>query len=593
MTNKTTDVDKSMTTVISQRKITDSEIDWEQWQGHPLLKRIYAARNVSSLNALDLNLNKLFSYKSLKQIDRATKLLFEVMQQQAKIIIIGDFDTDGATSTALVMEVMRAFGHPHIDYLVPNRFDFGYGLSPEIVDVAAQQTPQLIITVDNGIANHVGVDRANELGIQVIITDHHLPADTLPAAAAIVNPNVTGDEFPSKALAGVGVAFYLMSALRAHLVEQNWFDRHDLEVPNLGKWLDLVAVGTVADMVPLDENNRRLVIQGLKRIRAGQCRPGIKSLLELAKKKLSTTSAMDIGFAIGPRLNAAGRLDDMSIGIQCLMATEEFEARAFAVELDQLNLLRREIETSMQQEAMTIVTELVKSNTQLSCLPDAFCLFHQQWHQGVVGLVASRIKEKFHRPVIAFAREEQIEDCHILKGSARSIPGIHIRDALVWIDANYPALIIKFGGHAMAAGLSLASDNLSRFERALSEAVSVQLGDKTITNIIETDGELAAEWMDLKIVKLLADAGPWGQQFPEPNFEGYFEVIQQRIVALKHLKLLLKNSNNDYIDAIAFNIDAEKWQQPAKKVHIVYRPDMNEFRGETKLQLMIQHIEIA
>ncbi len=579
-----------MTTIVSQRKIPESSLDWSGWQGHPLLKRIYAARKIQSFEALDLELSQLLKFQSLHQIDQAVELLYKTMQHNHKIIIVGDFDTDGATSTALMMELMQAFGHDNIDYLVPNRFDFGYGLSEEIVEVAAKDKPELIITVDNGIANHAGVEKANSLGISVLITDHHLPAETLPAAAAIVNPNVEGDEFPSKALAGVGVAFYLMLALRAYLKEKNWFEARHISVPNLGNWLDLVAVGTVADMVPLDDNNRRLVAQGLKRIRAGLCRPGIKALLELAKKNLKRTSAMDIGFAIGPRLNAAGRLDDMSIGIQCLMEKEHSTARTFAVELDQLNLMRREIETSMQQEAVAIVKQLLGSEN-FSILPDALCLYHPQWHQGVVGLVASRIKEKFHRPVMAFAKEDQTEHCKLLKGSARSIPGIHIRDALVWVDAQNPGLIIKFGGHAMAAGITLAKENLARFEQALKLAVREQLGEQEITNKIETDGELEPEWMNLEIANLLAESGPWGQHFPEPNFEGVFEVVQQRIVGVKHLKLILKNSLGQMIDAIAFNIDPSKWQQVAEKIKIVYRPDINEFRGETRLQFIVQHLE--
>ncbi|HFB63976.1 MAG TPA: single-stranded-DNA-specific exonuclease RecJ [Aeromonadales bacterium] len=589
-----------MTTIVSQRKIPQASLDWSQWPGHPLLKRIYAARKIQSFEALDLELSQLLKFKSLQQIDQAVELLYKIMQQDGLIIIVGDFDTDGATSTTLVMEIMQAFGHNAIDYLVPNRFDFGYGLSEEIVEVAARDAPALIITVDNGIANHAGVAKANSLGIPVLITDHHLPAETLPQAAAIVNPNVEGDEFPSKALAGVGVAFYLMLALRAYLKEKNWFEERNISMPNLGMWLDLVAVGTVADMVPLDENNRRLVAQGLKRIRAGQCRPGIKALLELAKKNLKRTSAMDIGFAIGPRLNAAGRLDDMSIGIQCLMEKDPSAARAFAVELDQLNLMRREIETSMQQEALTIVNQLLASEN-FSILPDALSLFHPEWHQGVVGLVASRIKEKFHRPVIAFALEGSSESDPsknkpgdggaMLKGSARSIPGVHIRDALVWVDTQHPGLIAKFGGHAMAAGLTLAKENLAVFEQALKGAVREQLGEEEITNKIETDGELEPEWMNLETANLLAESGPWGQHFPEPNFDGIFEVVQQRIVGVKHLKLVLKNNLNQYIDAIAFNIDPAKWQQVAEKVRIVYRPDINEFRGETKLQFMVQYIE--
>jgi len=576
-------------TKIIQRKLPVSIFDWN---GHPLLHQLYASRGVSNEQELDLELKSLLSYQSLSNIDTAVEALYQVMQAKEKLIIIGDFDADGATSTALVMEIMQSFGHHNIDFLVPNRFDFGYGLSPQIVEVAAQQSPKLLLTVDNGIANHSGVVRANELGIEVVITDHHLPAETLPEAVAIVNPNLKNDKFPSKALAGVGVAFYLMSALRAQLIKNNWFEENSIAVPNLANWLDLVAVGTVADMVPLDVNNRRLVAQGLKRIRLGRCRPGITSLLELAKKNPHRVTAIDIGFGVGPRLNAAGRLEDMSIGIKCLMAIDAIEARRLAVELDQLNLMRREIEAGMQQEALKIVSEILESDKTLSSndLPDSLSLFHPEWHQGVVGLVASRIKEKFHRPVFAFAKENSDLDTGILKGSGRSIPGIHIRDALVWVDANYPELIQKFGGHAMAAGLSLANNNLEQFTSALEEAVRVQLGNNEICNEIFTDGSLDDQFMNLEIAQLLADAGPWGQTFPEPEFEGVFSVIQQRIVGERHLKLVLESEQKTLIDAIAFNIDPDIWQQAAEKVHCVYKVDINEFRGETKLQFLIGNI---
>jgi single-stranded-DNA-specific exonuclease len=583
----------NQTTKIIQRNFPQKKFEWK---GHPLLHQLYAARGVSNAGDLNLELKSLLSFQSLSNIETAVVALYEVMQAKEKLIIIGDFDADGATSTALVMEIMQAFGHSNIDFLVPNRFDFGYGLSPQIVDVAAQQKPKLLLTVDNGIANHSGVARANELGIGVVITDHHLPAETLPDAVAIVNPNLKGDEFPSKALAGVGVAFYLMSALRAHLIKNNWFEINNITQPNLANWLDLVAVGTVADMVPLDVNNRRLVAQGLKRIRLGRCRPGITSLLELAKKNPRRVSAIDIGFGIGPRLNAAGRLEDMSIGIRCLMATEEMEARKIAVELDQLNLMRREIEAGMQHEALKIVAALISEmgggDDLISSkkLPDSLSLYHPEWHQGVVGLVASRIKEKYHRPVIAFAKENSDEDSGILKGSARSIPGIHIRDALVWVDANYPQMIQKFGGHAMAAGLSLAEKNLQEFTNALAEAVRVQLGKDDICNEIFTDGILDDKFINLETAQILADAGPWGQTFPEPEFEGEFKVIQQRIVGERHLKLVLESEQNTLIDAIAFNIDPDKWQLAAEKVHCVYKVDINEFRGETKLQFLVGNI---
>ncbi len=579
-------------TQITQRKQPEKFFDWD---GHPLLHQLYAARGVTDAKDLDLSLKSLLNYQTLSNIEKAVESLYILMQSKQKLIIIGDFDADGATSTTLVLEIMRAFGHHNIDFLVPNRFDFGYGLSVDIVEVAAQQNPSLLLTVDNGIANHAGVNRANELGIDVVITDHHLPAETLPQAKAIVNPNLKDDQFPSKALAGVGVAFYLMSALRAYLIEQNWFEENAIAIPNLANWLDLVAVGTVADMVPLDVNNRRLIAQGLQRIKLGRCRPGITALLELAKKNPRRVSATDIGFGIGPRLNAAGRLEDMSIGIQCLLATDPLQARKLAVELDQLNLMRREIESSMQQEALILVNDLIKNGSiaemqTKATLPDALSLFHPQWHQGVVGLVASRIKEKYHRPVIAFAKENNELDNGILKGSARSIPGVHIRDALVWVDANYPNMILKFGGHAMAAGLSLESQHLEQFTQALEKAVRVQLGNKDICNEIFTDGKLDEEFINLQTAQLLSTAGPWGQTFPEPEFEGVFGVVQQRIVGERHLKLVLETEQKRLVDAIAFNVDPKLWQQAAEKVHCVYKVDINEFRGETKLQFLVGNI---
>ncbi len=574
-------------------KMSRREIPSElfSWQGNELLHQLYAARGISNADELNMGLDKLLPYHSLSNIQLAVDLIFEVMKSAERIIIVGDFDVDGATSTCLMMEVFRAFGHQNIDYLVPNRFDFGYGLSPEIVEVAAESKPDLVITVDNGIANIAGVEKANALGIKVIITDHHLPPDVLPDAAAIVNPNLVDDQFPSKNLAGVGVAFYLLLALRAKLKQENWFELQKIPVPNLANWLDLVAVGTVADMVPLDLNNRRLVEQGLRRIRAGQCRSGIRMLLELSKRNIARLTAIDIGFVIGPRLNAAGRLDDISVGIQCLMASEPSTAKRLAVELDELNLARREIEADMQAEALAQVSLLV-NDLGAKQLPLAFCLFKEHWHQGVVGLVASRIKEHFHRPVFAFAREnEQDKNNTNLKGSGRSVAGVHIRDALVWVDTHHPQLMTKFGGHAMAAGLTLSEHHLTDFEKALNCAINIQLGDNTLTHEIVTDGALDDKWLNLGAAQTLSTAGPWGQHFPEPSFDGHFQVVDKRIVGLKHLKLVLQTATGQLVDGIAFNIDPEFWSGSIERVKIVYKPEVNEFRGETSLQLMIKHIE--
>jgi len=574
-----------------QQKTDDSAIE-NPLCDNALLDRLYRSRGISHKEDLDLNLTQLYSYHSLGQINRAIELVYHCMKQQELIVIIGDFDTDGATSTSLMMEVLRAFGHQNISYLVPNRFDFGYGLSTEIVEVAAQLSPKLIITVDNGIANHDGVNRAKALGIKVLITDHHLPPEQLPEADAIVNPNCLNDEFPSKNLAGVGVAFYLLLALRAKLIEENWFETQFIEIPNLANWLDLVAVGTVADMVPLDVNNRRLVEQGLKRIRAGHCHAGIKALLEVANKNIQRVTPTDIGFSIGPRLNAAGRLDDMSVGIQCLMAENEATARTLAKDLDQLNLARREIESSMQQEALVQVAECL-SSIETEELPLVFCLYQPEWHQGIVGLVASRIKEKYHRPVFAFAKEDEANaGCTQLKGSGRSVSGIHIRDALAWVQTKQPKLIKKFGGHAMAAGLTLSLSDLKDFQQALTEAVQYQLNGDNFNHQLITDGELESQWLNLDTANLLAMSGPWGQGFPEPLFDGEFKVVTQKIVGIKHVKLILQTATGELVDAIAFNIEPEEWAQSVSTVKIVYRPEVNEFRGEKSLQLLINHIQI-
>ncbi|PIP78794.1 MAG: single-stranded-DNA-specific exonuclease RecJ [Gammaproteobacteria bacterium CG22_combo_CG10-13_8_21_14_all_40_8] len=578
-----------MNPTICRRETPQNLFDWD---GHALLHQLYANRGIVCCDDLDMGLERLLPYSSLSNIEMAAHILYSCLKEKKRIVIVGDFDTDGATSTALMIEVLQAFGHENLDYLVPNRFDFGYGLSPEIVEVAAQTNPALIVTVDNGIANQAGVERANALGIQVIVTDHHLPPDELPNAAAIVNPNLVGDLFPSKNMAGVGVAFYLLLALRAKLIQENWFEINQRPIPNMANWLDLVAVGTVADMVTLDVNNRRLVEQGLKRIRKGYCRVGIKTLLEVAKKNIYQITPSDIGFAIGPRLNAAGRLDDMSVGIQCLLAKDEYQARTLAIELDQLNLTRREIEGAMQQEALAQVQELLSSLTSEET-PEAFCLYNPQWHQGVVGLVASRIKEHFHRPVFAFAKEDDNNpNCTKIKGSGRSVSGIHIRDALAWIDSQYPHIITKFGGHAMAAGLSLDNRYLKEFESALKKAINIQLGGRLFNHKLLSDGQLDSKWLSLETAEILKMAGPWGQGFPEPSFDGEFKVATQKIVGAKHVKLILQTDSGMAVDAIAFNIDPLIWSNTVQKVRVVYRPEVNEFRGEKSLQLMIQYIEI-
>ncbi|MGB1868607.1 MAG: single-stranded-DNA-specific exonuclease RecJ [Porticoccaceae bacterium] len=553
----------------------------------PLLQRIYQSRGISDQASLERKLSCLPQPQSMRGLDAAVQRLVAALQQQQSLLILGDFDADGATSSALMVLALRAMGFQSVDFLVPNRFDYGYGLTPEIVDLAAQKSPDVIITVDNGISSVEGVARANQLGIEVIITDHHLPGAQLPAATAIVNPNQQGCDFPSKNLAGVGVAFYLLIALRTELRQQQWFAQQQIAEPNLSQWLDLVALGTVADVVPLDQVNRALVHQGLLRIRAGQSRPGIQALLRIAGKNPARLVATDLGFALGPRLNAAGRLDDISLGIQCLLCEDPQQALQTAQALDELNQDRKSIETGMQQQALAIVEQLGLDDQSM---PPALCLFQPDWHQGVVGLLASRIKEKYHRPVVAFAPGDNGD----LKGSCRSIPGLHIRDALDAVATQNPGLITKFGGHAMAAGLSLTEEKLGEFEQAFELQVAELLSEDDLQAKLITDGSLDAQQFNMHTAELLRDGGPWGQLFPEPCFQGEFRLVQQRIVGERHLKLVLAPENQPElaIDAIWFNHDTARWPNPeAQTVRCVYRLDINEFRGVENLQLMVQYLE--
>ena len=552
----------------------------------PLLQRIYQSRGVNSQSALDRQLSCLPPPSLLKDMTEATERLITALKKNQQIVIIGDFDADGATSAALMMLALRAMGFHKLEFLVPNRFDYGYGLTPEIVDLATQYQPQLIVTVDNGISSIEGVAHAASLGIDVIVTDHHLPGQTLPNAWAIINPNQPNCPFPAKNLAGVGVAFYLLSGLRKALRIIDWFGDNSIEEPNMATWLDLVALGTVADVVPLDQINRALVHQGLLRIRSGHCRPGIQALLRIAGKNPQRLVATDLGFAIGPRLNAAGRLDDISLGIQCLLTDDINEAMQTAESLDQLNKDRRSIEQGMQREAMA---ELDKLTLDSEHLPAALCLFHPDWHQGVVGLVASRLKEKYHRPVVAFARA----DDGSLKGSSRSIPGLHIRDAMDAVATQNPGLISKFGGHAMAAGLTLEEEKLELFIQAFQRYVDQVLNPDDLNAKMVTDGSLESEQISMHTADLLRESGPWGQQFPEPCFEGVFTIKQQRIVGEKHLKLALNHGSAPHInlDAIYFNMDTQQWPNSlVTQANCVYRLDINEFRGQQKLQLLVQHM---
>ena len=548
----------------------------------PLLTRLYAARGVQSAAELDKGLERLIPYQQLKGMDAAVELLVQGLEQGQRMLIVGDFDADGATASAVGLLGLRLLGAAHVDYLVPNRFEYGYGLTPEIVAVALERQPQLLITVDNGISSVEGVAAAKAAGLTVLVTDHHLPGAELPAADAIVNPNQPGCEFPSKALAGVGVMFYVLLALRARLREMGWFTAQRPE-PNLGDLLDLVALGSVADVVPLDANNRILVHQGLARIRAGRARPGLRAILEVAGRDHRRITSTDLGFILGPRLNAAGRLDDMALGIECLLCEDEALARDMAVQLDQLNQDRKAIEQGMQREALAQLKDL-----PLEDMPFGLCLFEADWHQGVIGILASRMKERYHRPTIAFADAGD----GVLKGSARSVPGFHIRDALDAVAAKHPELISKFGGHAMAAGLSLPQANFAAFAAAFDAEVRRQLCEDDLTGRLLSDGALSIEEFHLPLAKELRNAGPWGQHFPEPLFHGVFQLVQQRVVGERHLKVVLKSEcGSVQLDGIAFGVDREIWPNPTVRwVELAYKLDVNEYRGQESVQLLIAHI---
>ncbi len=566
------------------RRVTPAAAATTSSSVHPVLARVLASRGVGIDEAMALELSRLAPASQLKDIERATAVLADAVLAGGMILVVGDYDADGATSTALCVSLLKAMG-AHADFLVPDRFRYGYGLSPEIVEVAAQRRPAVILTVDNGISSLEGVARARAHGIRVVISDHHLPGAQLPDADAIVNPNQPGCPFPSKAIAGVGVAFLLMGALRGELRARGWFGAARPE-PNIADALDLVALGTVADVVPLDANNRILVEQGLRRIRAGRVRPGIAALITVARRNRERLVAADLGFAVGPRLNAAGRLDDMSHGIRCLLAADDAEAQRLAAELDALNRDRRAIEGNMQQEALAALARIRLDDGDL---PSGICLFDAGWHQGVVGIVASRIKERCHRPVIAFAPAEAGSD--ELRGSARSIEGVHVRDVLDAVAARHPQLVRRFGGHAMAAGLTLARGHYEAFARAFDAEVARVLPDSARNPVLVTDGELAPGDITLALADTLRYALPWGQAFPEPVFDGEFEVLEQRVVGEKHLKLVLSVGNSRVIDAIAFNVDAGQWPNRSRRARLAYRLDVNDYRGVRTPQLVVEQLE--
>lgn len=546
-----------------------------------LLDRVFAARGITEPAQLERGLSNLLSPADLPEIDQAAKRLADAVVEDQKILIVGDFDADGATSVALCLLALRAMGARQVDFLVPNRFDYGYGLSPEIVQLAAGMEPRVIVTVDNGVASVDGVALANELGIDVVVTDHHLPGDVLPNAFALVNPNVGGSSFGSKAMAGVGVAYYLLSWVRQALRQRQHFVTRGIDEPNMAQYLDLVALGTVADVVPLDHNNRILIHQGLLRIQRGMTRPGIAALARVGKRDLTTLSASDMGFALGPRLNAAGRLQDMSVGIRCLVTDDPAEAGQLAAELDGLNQTRREIEQGMVADAEMILTQITPDPDEMG-----IAVYHESFHQGVVGIVAGRLREKFHRPAIVFADASEGSD--ELKGSARSIDGLNIRDLLDSIATKRPGMLLKFGGHAMAAGLSIKRVHLPRFQKAFDKAVRSVVTPDMLDAVLLTDGELAKESLNLDTVAKLANAGPWGNGFAEPTFAGEFTLVNQRVVGQDHLKLVFA-LQDQLIDAIAFRQPPLDGQP--ERVRVVYKPALNDYGGQQTLQLMVEYIE--
>ncbi len=540
------------------------------------LKKIYAARGVTETQ-LSLGLTELLKPK-FAQLDAAIKLLEQALLEQKRILVVGDFDCDGATASVVAVKSLRLMGAKYVDFLVPNRFEHGYGLSPEIVKLSIQaKQPDLIITVDNGISSFDGAKLAQQSGIEVIITDHHLPSDSLPEANAIINPNLKNCEFLSKNLAGVGVIFYLCSALKTHLQTNGYFANHHIPIPDLRTVLDLVALGTVADVVKLDQNNRILIAEGIKRIRNKQCAPGILALLEVANRKAETLQASDLGFAVGPRLNAAGRLSDISRGIKCLLTDDMNDARRYANELEAFNQKRRATQEQMQEEAQAVIDAQDNQAGKF-----AICLFDKSWHEGIVGIVAGKLKEDYHCPVVVFAQSGDN-----LKGSIRSIPSVHIKDLLDLVDRKHPDLILKFGGHAMAAGLSIKPENFTQFQQEFANAIQTHLDNQIPKVELLTDGTLEPADISLDNAQLIAHFGPWGQGFEEPIFHGDFDIVEQRVVGEKHLKCRLKLTNTSTLyDAIAF------FQAPisTKQVTIAYKLSINEWRGSVSLQLMVEQV---
>ncbi len=566
-----------------KQRVLNTPLESFQGEAPDWLKRVLLVRGVDDLQQLNTDLSQLHSPQLMLQMNKAVALLESAIRNNQKILIMGDYDADGATSCALAVRALRAMGASSVDFLVPDRFKFGYGLSPEIVEVASQQSPDLLVTVDNGISSIEGVERAKALNIGVLITDHHLPGSQLPAADAIVNPNQVGCDFPSKNLAGVGVLFSLLLALRASLREGGWFNEQGISEPNMGRWLDIVALGTVADLVALDGNNRLLVSAGVKRIRSGKGCPGIRALFEVAGKQFYLARSMDLGFVVGPRINAAGRLQDISLGVQCLLTDDEDEARRLAMQLHEINQDRRAIEQQMRQEAEAAIDSLDLDEKDI---PWGLCLYQKDWHAGVVGLIASRIKDKWHRPTLVFAAEGKDR----LKGSGRSIKGFHLRDALEAIATKNPDLIEQYGGHAMAAGLSIKSDRYREISQAFDQEVKIRLGEDELIETLLTDGELPAEALNLETAKLLEQIAPWGQAFAEPIFEGEFVLESSRILGETHLKMRLQlKGTGTASDAIWFGTPTEYLNLRAgDSGRFLYQLQVNRYRGMETAQLMVK-----
>ena len=550
-----------------------------------LLQRVYALRGITSMQELDYTTRNLCNYDNLDGTQTAVEIVYSAMQNNKRIMIVGDFDTDGATSTALTVKALKKMGCQHVDYIIPNRFDDGYGLSISVIKRALLKKADLIITVDNGVSAIEAVEFAKQSNLTVIITDHHLCPEQLPVADAIINPNLPNCSFPSKHLAGVGVAFYFMSALRAKLRQENWFRTHNLEEYNLASLLDLVALGTIADVVKLDHNNRILVHQGINRIRSGYCCAGIKALLHIARKDPVSFTSTDLAYYIAPRLNAAGRMDNMSLSVELLLCDDYDSALKQASDLDMLNNDRKLIEQTMYKEALSYIQELEQ---QQSSFPNLLVVYHPEWHQGIIGILSARLKDKHYRPVICFASTEE----GILKGSGRSIAGIHLRDLLDELDQNHPDLLVSFGGHAMAVGLSIRENDLERFRKHFETLIDKRLNANTLEQIIETDGEIDSQDFNYAMAKQLKESGPWGEGFTEPTFDGDFIVHQQRLFAEKHLRLVLEPKNGGpIIEGIYFNVNLTQWpDNTIKNVKIVYQLDVDDFRGNQTAKLMIRHI---